>query len=448
MNNVFISFKNTDASGKLTDDSVIAQKLYAKLVENNIPTFFSNVTLKEFGESAYKDAIEKALDEATILIIIATKIDYINSRWIKYEWSSFHEDLLAGDKKDGIIIPLLSASIARNEKPLAFRNNETFLIEKDSLDSVVEFVKKNLSKQNNGSSFSYNKEVKNTKLDSTYAPSKYKEQQRLLTQAQNTRAADMPAINYVFDIFNGKEVNVLDLGCAYGYVTYNRFKDFKNAKVLGIDRNEKCIEMARVKNKDDNFTFEVFDLEDESFIFSMKEYMEEHNIPKFDLIIATLVIHHLKDPIRLLRNVRQLLKDDGYIIIRGSDDGTMVSYKDNDLIKKIVERTLLIPGISDRLNGRKIYHQLFTSGYKNIKMFNYVKEISGLDFDQRMEIFEERFAYRRNYLKNLLDKEPTNMDYKSQLEWMDYALNQLEELFGNESFWYQEVDFVGVARKK
>ena len=126
----------------------------------------------------------------------------------------------------------------------------------------------------------------------------------------------------------------------------------------------------------------------------------------------------------------------------------MVSYKDNDLIKKIVERTLLIPGISDRLNGRKIYHQLFTSGYKNIKMFNYVKEISGLDFDQRMEIFEERFAYRRNYLKNLLEKEPTNMDYKSQLEWMDYALNQLEELFGNESFWYQEVDFVGVAKKK
>ena len=196
MNNVFISFKNTDASGKMTDDSVVAQKLYAKLVENNIPTFFSNVTLKEFGESAYKDAIEKALDEATILIIIATKVDYINSRWIKYEWSSFHEDILANDKKDGIIIPLLSSSIARNEKPLAFRNNETFLIEKDSLDSVVEFVKKNLNKQNNNMpTFAFNKEIKNLKLNSTYAPSKYKEQQRLLTQAQNTRAADMPAIN-------------------------------------------------------------------------------------------------------------------------------------------------------------------------------------------------------------------------------------------------------------
>lgn len=126
----------------------------------------------------------------------------------------------------------------------------------------------------------------------------------------------------------------------------------------------------------------------------------------------------------------------------------MVAYNDNGLVQKIIEHHLAIPGVSDRLNGRKIYYQLSTSGFKDIKMMNYVKEISTKDFDERMDIFNERFSYRNNYIASLLKKDPSNMEYRNQLDWMEYALSQLEEIFGNDSFWYQEVDFVGIARKK
>ena len=71
-----------------------------------------------------------------------------------------------------------------------------------------------------------------------------------------------------------------------------------------------------------------------------------------------------------------------------------------------------------------------------------------MDLDERYEIFVERFSYRRNYLKRLCDQEPTNMVYRKNLETMDYLLTELENKFAEDSFWYCEIDFVGVAQKK
>ena len=90
----FISFKNNDASGQRTADSRIAEALYARFKDAGINVFFSNVTLFEFGETAYKDAIEHAIIDARVMIVIGTCLDYLTSTWVKYEWSSFHEEIL------------------------------------------------------------------------------------------------------------------------------------------------------------------------------------------------------------------------------------------------------------------------------------------------------------------------------------------------------------------
>lgn len=444
MNNVFISFKNSD-DGNPTPDALLAKQLYTELVTQGISTFFSNITLMEFGEAAYKDAIEKALDEASVLVLIATKLEYINSTWVKYEWSSFHGEMLSGDKKNGIIVPFLHSSIQRKDRPLAIRNTESFCTDTDSVSKVAEFIKANINRE-----VSEKPQIKfsSDKTHSTYDPAAHEELMRLRIQAENTRDADMPALNYVFEEFAGRPVNVLDAGCAFGYVTYDRFKGFENATVFGIDKQGKCIERAVSAGFGERFNFRQMDLESPTFVSDMTEHMAQIGVEKFDLIIATLVIHHLTDPVKALRNLRRFLSDDGFIVIRGSDDGSVVAYNDNDLVKKIIEHHTATPGISDRFNGRKIYYQLYTSGYKHIKMMNYVKEISTKDFDERMDVFNERFLYRKNYVANLLKKDPTNMEYRNELEWMEYALTELEELFGNDSFWYQETDFVAVAKKK
>ena len=81
-------------------------------------------------------------------------------------------------------------------------------------------------------------------------------------------------------------------------------------------------------------------------------------------------------------------------------------------------------------------------------MINWVKEISGMDLDERYEIFVERFSYRRNYINTMCEKDPYNTANLKKLEEMDFLLSELENKFAEESFWYYEVDFVGVAQKK
>lgn len=451
MYDVFLSFKNLDEFGMKTEDAVIAEKLYYALKEKNLSVFYSNIVLNEVGAAAYKTAIEDALENTTILVSIATKKEFLESKWVSYERESFHNDILSGRKNKACIVPFLK-NITGIDVPRSLRNYQTFQIDGSTIDDVVSFIQKFLGDKHKEGLPVYQKEeisLVTGKHMSSYKAEIKTELKRLRIQSDNTREPDMNAIEYVLKkLPHLDEVNILDMGCAYGFVTKDRFSFLPNAKVVGIDRSEKLIQYANEKSMFNGASYHVIDLEDEDVIDNIEEIMEERGIEKFDIIFSSLVIHHLKNPNKLLRKIRRILSKDGFIIIRGSDDGSMVTYNDDDLIKKIIDLHLSCDGISDRLNGRKIYSQLVNSGYKNVKMINWVKEISNMDLDERYEIFVERFSYRRNYLQTVYDKDPYNMNNKKRLEEMDYLLSELENKFADESFWYSEIDFVGVAQKK
>ena len=442
----FISFKNNDSTGQRTTDSQLAEALYARLKDAGVNVFFSNVTLFEFGEAAYKDAIEHALIEARVMIVIGSSLEHLTSTWVKYEWSSFHEEILSGDKPNGIIVPYLSQNIARADRPMALRNFESFAPETTPPDEVAAFVVSALGKKAGQTAA---KKQGPDARDSSYDPSAHRELRRLRVQAENTRPADMPAIEYALSHITEHTVHVLDAGCAYGYVTFDRFggRTDKEIRLLGIDRSAACIEKAKAGNREPHFTFDTADMEASDFEERMEALMAAADIPAFDIIFSSLVIHHLKDPVGALRRMRKFLRRGGFIILRGSDDGSVISYGDDGLVQKIIDKHLSTPGVSDRHNGRKLYRQLYSSGYKQIKAFPYVKDLTGKDFDERMDIFDERFAYRINYVQNLLAKDPDSLTLTNEVRWMEYALKKLEDLFGDESFWYQEVDFVYVAQK-
>lgn len=448
---VFISFKNSDLSGNPTEDSKIADDLYKRFVKLHIPTFYSNITLLELGEAAYKTSIENNLDSASVLILVGTRAEFIQpntAKWVFYEYNSFHSEMLAEAKKDAIIVPYLSPDIQRQDIPLSIRNSQKFGVGVDSPDKVVDFVVAHLRKTGKISADEDMPLFRPHEM-SSYNPYAHHEHDRLKIQADNTRDADMPALRYAVQQLGKQNFSALDLGCAYGYVTRDRFSEFPQATVIGVDKSLNCVQFASEQG-DKNISYYQVDVEDDSFAADMADIMRRHNIQKFDIIMATLVLHHLKDPVKTLRKLRKYLSDDGYIIVRGSDDGSVIAYGDEgNLVQKIIDKHLsaAASGFSDRRNGRKIYYQLYTSGYKHIKTFNYVKDIADKTFDERHDIFDERFAYRVNYFQNALAKDPDNMQLRNDVEWMTCALDMLEDLFGNESFWYQEVDFVCVAKK-
>ena len=443
---VFISFKNTDG-GKQTRDSEIAQDLYDEFQRAGIHAFFSNVKLLELGSAAYKSSIEKAIDQARVMVVLGTCIEYLETEWVTYERESFHNDILSGLKKNACIVPYLG-SIESTRIPRSLRGYETFSTNSHSVKDVVNFVVNFLKNNSEEKQKDATKSVITGMASSSYRADGGKEFKRLKIQADYTRPADMPAIEHVLKEMGKSSVKILDAGCAYGFVTKDRFQKIPDSFTIGLDFNEKCLDYARQHNATENIVYEFCNFESEDMEERIEEVMQKYGVESFDIIFSSLVIHHLRNPNKFLKRIRRYLSKDGYIILRGSDDGSIVSINDDGLIKKIVDLHMSTEGVSDRHNGRKIYAQLLSSGFKNVKMMNYVKEISGMDIDERNDIFEERFAYRRNYLKALSDKNPYDMEKKNNLEYMDFALECLENKFSEESFWYCEIDFVGIAQKK
>lgn len=113
---VFISSKS--------EDYEYAREIYTFLVDNGISVFFAVEELKNNGSSEYSESIDQAIDASTHMIVFASKIDYINSTWVKSEWRAFTNEIRSG-RKGGNIITILK-DIQANSLPLVLRNYQSF----------------------------------------------------------------------------------------------------------------------------------------------------------------------------------------------------------------------------------------------------------------------------------------------------------------------------------
>ncbi len=86
---VFICYKETDADGRRTPDSVLANDLYHQLTQEGFKVFFSRITLEDKLGTAYEPYIFAAINSAKVMVVLGTKQEHFNSVWVKNEWSRF-----------------------------------------------------------------------------------------------------------------------------------------------------------------------------------------------------------------------------------------------------------------------------------------------------------------------------------------------------------------------
>ena len=86
---VFICYKETDANGRRTQDSVLANDLYHQLTNEGFKVFFSRITLEDKLGTAYEPYIFAALNSAKVMVVLGTKPEYFNAVWVKNEWSRY-----------------------------------------------------------------------------------------------------------------------------------------------------------------------------------------------------------------------------------------------------------------------------------------------------------------------------------------------------------------------
>ena len=97
-----------------------------------------------------------------------------------------------------------------------------------------------------------------------------------------------------------KRLDILEVGCGYGYLSYAMSKLGHN--VTGIDISKNAIKFAK-----SNFGG--------NYIADSLENFNSKNNQKFDLIVATEVIEHLTNPTEFMSIGLKLLKNEGKIIL-------------------------------------------------------------------------------------------------------------------------------------
>ena len=116
---IFISYKETDEFGDRTRDSLLAQDIYNSLTKEGYRIFLSRVSLSNVAGQEYEPYIYSALYSSKIMLLVTTDIDYLNSTWIKNEWSRFVS--LMSSNPDKKIIPCYQ-NIDPYDMPKELRN--------------------------------------------------------------------------------------------------------------------------------------------------------------------------------------------------------------------------------------------------------------------------------------------------------------------------------------
>ncbi|MBU0655949.1 MAG: class I SAM-dependent methyltransferase [Gammaproteobacteria bacterium] len=280
---------------------------------------------------------------------------------------------------------------------------------------------------------------------STYNPVYPNESYRLRVQGDAHRDLDVRAFKRSLELLRNKEnIIALDIGCGSGYVTKDRFDSFENfKKIFGIDNSHSAINEA-LKIKDERYTFAVIDIESPSFkdsIFKLKG--AESGV---DFIFSSFTLHHLSDPISILKTLKEILKPTGVLVIRSPDDGSKICYPDNDIMEKIIDVSSNAKGISDRFHGRKAYFQLKSSGFNYIDSLYSITDTVGRSSEERLKIFDESFSYRSDYVKRQL--ESGDESARENYNWLIDALKYLRKRFySDDLMYYMEVQYVLIAQR-
>ncbi len=144
---VFISFKNTDKFGRKTRDAEMAEELYHALAGKNIPAFYSNISIQKTAGAKFAQAIDKALEQCSILVAVGTSKENLESTWVYDEIDTFRNEMLNGNKPEGksAIISYISRGFPHNKLPLVLRKCQSYY----DLDQLVQFIVNHRNKENN-----------------------------------------------------------------------------------------------------------------------------------------------------------------------------------------------------------------------------------------------------------------------------------------------------------
>lgn len=214
------------------------------------------------------------------------------------------------------------------------------------------------------------------KTVSLYSGDGSKEIQRIDKQNEYLNKIVTPFLDDIFS--NYENPLILDVGCSDGRNIMLRLKNRNYFSLLGIDKNSDKIEIAKNLFNTDKDAFVCCDINSDDLTDILSKYLSSKNKDGFDIIHISSVLLHLKDPLLLLKKMKDFLSKNGSLFIQDEDDGLNVVYP----YEKKIEDCFYIWDHSiesgDRYMGRKIPFFLSECEYSDIKIYS--SAITSADF--------------------------------------------------------------------
>ena len=116
---VFLSAKSEDYNW--------ASEIYDFLSSKGVTVFFAHKEIKRMGEAKYSEEIDEVLDNCTHMIVVASSMEHLKSKWVKHEWGIFSNDLKSG-YKDGNLLTIIGEDIHKKDLPASLRHQLCFSI--------------------------------------------------------------------------------------------------------------------------------------------------------------------------------------------------------------------------------------------------------------------------------------------------------------------------------
>lgn len=274
----------------------------------------------------------------------------------------------------------------------------------------------------------------------TYDIMEPREAARISFQKEVTRDTDIAILTKL--IGESKGVSILDVGCNDGGLLRDRLRGMDGIKAtLGIDVNEERIaqNIKRVAENKGSIKYseyyEAINCEAPNFVSKLQEAMKKYDIPSFDVIVLSMVLLHLGDVKKFLANLKSVCKPGTRIYIRDMNDATVVAKPDPEgIVPKILEITSRSKYAGFRYCGGQVGEIATELGYKCAQIPETIST-EGMNVLERALMFETNYGFVEGDVQRAYNDNPE--EFKEGLKYIKEKLPVLEEMFGDDNFYYK-----------
>ena len=247
-----------------------------------------------------------------------------------------------------------------------------------------------------------------------YIPNK-EENKRLKLQNQLLNEFDYSTYQKILTKY--EQFSILDVGCGSGAMIVPKVEKFNLGKFVGIDASS--LQIERAKEKFNNHHFYCLNVEDDDFKDQLQNICHELHINKFDVINLSMVLLHLKNPLKVLSILHDFLEDGGYVIIRDIDDRlNFVCPDEEGYFKRIYDIAAKDDMSGNRYMGENIYQYLVSAGYQDVELKKVGLSTAVLSDELKDIFYDMSFKAMMDRTELMVNNHPQEKIYRDNYLWV------------------------------